>query len=228
MNTIISLLCLLPFISSTLPSPPECNSKNTDNEFCMNKQEGFTREMSSNFFSLWKKHLAQFAHKEGLNFLEIGTYEGRSALWLLENVLTHPTSMLTCIDPWTGNQNIFTRFSNNIKKYIKKINVVRDFSSNALRKYELVPFFDVIYIDGCHNARCVIEDMVLSFPLLKPGGLMIIDDYKWRRDLPEEERPQLAADTFLKIFKNKLKVLHEGYQMIIKKKGGPVTKKKEL
>ena len=33
-------------------------------------------------------------------FLEIGSYEGMSAIWMLNNVLTHEESRLWCIDSW--------------------------------------------------------------------------------------------------------------------------------
>src|SRR5687767_4882149 len=31
-------------------------------------------------------------------FLEIGSFEGASALWVLDRILTHPESSLTCVD----------------------------------------------------------------------------------------------------------------------------------
>ena len=49
-------------------------------------------------------------------FLEIGSYEGMSAIWMLDNVLTHQDSRLWCIDAWaewTGDA--FSTFVNNIK-----------------------------------------------------------------------------------------------------------------
>jgi predicted O-methyltransferase YrrM len=221
MKTFLYLLCILSSIIIT-NTKEVCNSNNTDQDSCLTKEEGFIHDWFSKNIPNWKKHLAQFANKENLNFLEIGTYEGKSALWLLENVLTHPTSRLTCIDPWVDYENdkgdnIFTRFSHNIKNHVEKTIIVRDYSSNALRKYEPVPTFDLIYVDGCHTALCAIEDMILSFPLLKPGGVFIFDDYGWRPHLAEHERPKLAADSFMKIFSTKINVLHKGYQVFIKK-----------
>jgi len=59
-------------------------------------------KFSANFFSrnieTWKHHLRRFAHKPDLNFLEIGSFEGASACWLLKNILTSGSSRLTCID----------------------------------------------------------------------------------------------------------------------------------
>ena len=216
MKILVYLLCILPCIFIT-NSKDLCDSQSPDYESCLTKKEGFTSDWFSHVIPIWKKHLAKFVDKPNLKFLEIGTYEGKSAIWLLENVLTHPTSNLTCIDPW-HLEIIFTRFSNNVKKYLEKTNIVRDYSSNVLRKYEPVPTFDFIYIDGCHLASCAIEDMILSFPLLKPGGVFIFDDYKWKPDRAEDETPKLAADSFMKIYAKKIDVLHKDYQVIIKKK----------
>jgi len=215
MNILVYLFCILPFISSS----PET------------QDVGFTQDWFSSKIPLWQEQLAHFDKKKNLHFLEIGSFEGRSALWLLENILKHPSSRLTCIDPWKTIEKVYTRFKNNIKKHEKKVKVIRDTASNALRKYETVPIFDFIYVDGGHEGYTTMESMVLSFPLLKPGGLVIIDDYKWMPELPEDERPQLAVDTFVRLFTKEIKVLHKGYQFIFKKKNDPIIKtekKKEL
>jgi len=39
--------------------------------------------------------------------------------------------------------------------------------------------FDYISIDGSHEAADVLSDAVLSWPLLKTGGLICFDDYEW-------------------------------------------------
>src|SRR5690349_6873094 len=46
----------------------------------------------------WEIDLARLAGQPDLRFLEIGSFEGHSACWLLEHVLTHDTSTLTCVD----------------------------------------------------------------------------------------------------------------------------------
>jgi predicted O-methyltransferase YrrM len=190
--------------------------QNKNQDDCLTIEEGYTRDYVKKHIENWKKYLAKYINKENLNFLEIGTYEGKSAVWFLENILTHPTSRITCIDGW-WSETFFKRFSYNIKNYVEKTNIVRSFSSNALRKYEPVPTFDVIYIDGGHRAPTVLEDMVLSFPLLKPGGLFLLDDYRLDPHLPAHERPQLAIDSFIEIYTGKIEVVFKEYQVYIKK-----------
>ena len=37
-------------------------------------------------------------------------------------------------------------------------------------------------MDGSHHARDVLQDAVLAWGLLRPGGYMIFDDYEWVSD----------------------------------------------
>lgn len=46
--------------------------------------------------------------------LEIGSYEGRSAVWFLENILTHPTARIVCVDLFT-RLPFELRFDHNIR-----------------------------------------------------------------------------------------------------------------
>lgn len=39
--------------------------------------------------------------------------------------------------------------------------------------------FDFIYVDGLHLSQDVLYDALLSFDLLKVGGILIFDDYLW-------------------------------------------------
>jgi len=52
---------------------------------------------------LWEKYLIPLKGLSNLSFLEIGSFEGRSAVWLLENILTDEASRIVCIDPFHGS-----------------------------------------------------------------------------------------------------------------------------
>src|SRR5204863_204936 len=44
-----------------------------------------------------------FAHtRRAVHALEVGVFEGRSTVWLLEHVLTHPEATLTWVDTFAG------------------------------------------------------------------------------------------------------------------------------
>lgn len=179
-----------------------------------------------------------------LHILEIGSYEGKSSVWFVENLLNNPLSTLTCIDPWqdyvqnedsinlyqkehelsfhVGSNRIFETFEKNILETGKKDQVfsIRDYSHDALSflKVETSKKYDIIFIDGNHTAPFVLTDAVLSWYLLKTGGLMIFDDYMWEADKKETIRPQLSIDCFLRIFSDYIEVIWKESRVIIKKK----------
>ena len=53
--------------------------------------------------------------QEELHILEIGSFEGKSTIWFLENILQNPNSTITCIDPWTS----YSQDSKSFESYFK-------------------------------------------------------------------------------------------------------------
>lgn len=175
----------------------------------------------------WEEQLARLKGKPNLHFLEIGSFEGRSAVWLLENILTDVSSSLTCIDTFGGSpehentalhiSEIEKHFRHNIKECGSegKVIVKKGFSRDILPT--LMPnLYDCIYIDGSHKAFDVLEDAVLSKLLLKKGGIIIFDDYIWDEGEDELNRPKMAIDAFLNVYKGQYDLLYKGKQMIVK------------
>ena len=179
---------------------------------------------------IWEKYLNEYKGKEHISFLEIGSFEGRSAVWLLTTILTSPSARLICIDTFGGsieNQTkhhidltqIEKNFDSNIGQTGSgnKVAKIKDFSSRAFQK---LPYLsqDVIYIDGSHTAPDVLSDCVLYFHLLKVGGIMIFDDYEWEETgMAGLNTPKPAIDAFLSIYQEKIEVLFMGMQVIIRK-----------
>jgi hypothetical protein len=158
---------------------------------------------------LWKKTLTHLKGKPNVNYLEIGVFEGRSLIWMLENILTHPSSRATVIDTFDGAY--YKNFLENFKvgAFAKKVEVIKGYSQVELREL-LLESFDVIYIDGSHYPESVLIDAVLSFGLLKVGGIMIFDDYKM-------DNTEIAIDAFTGVFQQHIEVLHKGWQLVIRK-----------
>lgn len=116
-----------------------------------------------------------------INYLEIGCFEGNCHKWMYENILTHPLSKSTVIDPFEKSLthgNAYNTFKNNLSDNLDKINILKGFSDYILPSLEKETY-DIIYIDGDHTAEAAFKDGVNSFPLLKSGGIMIFDDYLW-------------------------------------------------
>ena len=68
--------------------------------------------MSDPVFSAdWHSHnipaltevLAKFKGQSNIRALEIGCFEGKGTLWMLENILTDKASRITCIDTFQGS-----------------------------------------------------------------------------------------------------------------------------
>jgi predicted O-methyltransferase YrrM len=72
---------------------------------------------------------------------------------------------------------------------------------------EEVGDFDLIYVDASHYAVDVLTDAVLSFKLLKAGGILIFDDYLWAGDENIIYYPKIAIDSFTNIFSKHIKLI---------------------
>ena len=177
------------------------------------KNYDFTQDWFTMRIPKWREVLKPFQGQLNIHYLEIGVFEGRSAIWMLENILTHPTARITCLDV-----RFNARFLSNLKLsgFLDKATMIKGRSQITLRTLPLNSY-DIVYIDGSHTAPDVLADAVLSWSLLKKGGIMIFDDYLWEWDLPPQERPKIAIEAFLRIHKNELQKLHQGYQIIVKK-----------
>jgi len=148
--------------------------------------------------------------------VEVGSYEGSSAFWIMQNLLHSPESRLYCLDAWAdgdGGDERFQLFLKNIGELPgrSQIEVLRGWSHQALRVLlNRGVRADVLYIDGGHDAPTVLRDLVTGFDLVRPGGVVICDDYLW--DDPKWGggrtlgRPKIALDAFTTIFADKLKI----------------------
>jgi glycosyltransferase involved in cell wall biosynthesis/2-polyprenyl-3-methyl-5-hydroxy-6-metoxy-1,4-benzoquinol methylase len=204
---------------------------------CQSRGYEFTNNWFIYNIPVWQEVLKNISDLANLNFLEIGSWEGQSTCWLLDNILTHPSSKITCIDTFEGGIEhqfsdelslIESRFDGNLKraKCENKLIKIVGLSQSCLRELPL-SHYDVIYIDGSHIASDVLEDTILCWRLLKNGGMIIFDDYQWEgyRDQPLKH-PAPAINTFLSIFQDKINVIHKGYQVIIQKKLSPLENDK--
>lgn len=162
----------------------------------------------------WTTLLKNYIGKDNVNILEIGTFHGSCAVWLLDVVLTGKNSQLYTINP-TSNEYI----ENNLKPY-ENAHFIEKASYDALINLsnDKQNYFDVIYIDGCHFSKYVLEDAVLSFKLLKEGGILIFDDYGWGIHTSDIKlKPKTAIDSFLNAYDGHYKILNFEWQVYIQK-----------
>jgi predicted O-methyltransferase YrrM len=212
-------------------------------QIAKSEEKVFSEDWFSHNIEIWnnyKKELDGIANKK---CLEIGAYEGRSSIYIVENYCNGNGSSLDAIDTWDSSLNnkegllgelnkkfihndLYERYNRNLKHYIdqgvvhtyrgkssdKLIEFVKEVKDGRREKY------DFIYVDASHSAKDVLVDAVLSWELLKNGGIMIFDDYKW--EMFKEKKylhPALAIDSFLSSYESMYVLLNKGYQVHIKK-----------
>jgi predicted O-methyltransferase YrrM len=181
--------------------------------------------------SNFERELARFKGQPNLKFLEVGSYEGRASCWMLENILTQDSSRLTCIDTFEGSMEhhignrpeelklatLYDRFLDNIERWQDKVEVKVGYSQIILREMPVDEVYDFIYIDGSHMAKDVLEDGILAWRMLKPGGLMIFDDYEWVVSADKIDHPKMAVDIFVELYGREIVDKKFNYQSIITK-----------
>lgn len=161
----------------------------------------------------WEKLTLPLSGKE-LNILEIGSFEGASTTWILDNLMTHPKSRMTAIDTFRGGMEhhdpdqaqkydvslLETRFRLNISKceHGNKLRVMKARSDDALLELRReCTQFDFIYIDASHVAIDVLHDAVVCWRMLNVHGTMVFDDVAWKGYMEDCYNPRIAIRSFL-------------------------------
>jgi predicted O-methyltransferase YrrM len=164
------------------------------------------------------------AGRPNLTALEIGSFEGMSCCWLLENVLTHSNSRIVCVDPFEGpgQPQAERYFDHNVSQtgQAHKVTKLKGYSKQALPLLA-GSRFHFAYIDGSHHPIHALEDALAVWPLLLPGAIAIFDDYaigeNYPPELARENNPKPGIDAFLGLIKNEYRELARGYQLAVQK-----------
>lgn len=202
----------------------------------------FSADWFTGKIPLFQKHLARFVGQPGIAMLEVGTFEGRCACWLLQNILTHPLARLTCIDTFDWSASLECalvkaghiiaplphgmtperHFDENIRalgaeRRVRKLNGPSRTMLPLLAPQE----FSFIYIDGSHAATDVLTDAVLCWDLLMDDGILAFDDYGLEMYREASHNPASAIDAFLSVFGDWCDVLHKGFMVFLHKHARP-------
>ena len=184
-----------------------------------------TKKISADYFSInsyYWDHLINKYFKE-FSYLEIGSFEGNSALYILKNF--KPKKVI-CVDIWDKyddkykdeNLEMFENFKSNLSEFNDKFSFFKSTSDDFFKiNHEK---FDVIYIDGWHEAPQVYKDLSNSWDSLNFNGLIICDDYFYGdiRFNTSSNLPANAINQFLFEKKNHLKVICVNNTQIFLKK----------
>lgn len=157
---------------------------------------------------LTQKYIDNFKkNRTKLNILEIGLAYGTSSIVILNKILDYKGKKeYDIIDPnqtkqWNkiGINHIYSYL--NYKNKNIDVNLYEEYSQ--IKMPLLHKKYDIIFIDGSHDEKIVIQDLINSDKLLKKDGLVILDDVR-------HEGVKNALQIFLKEYnKNYKKIIFD-------------------
>ena len=183
-----------------------------------------SKNTTTDYFSInayyWNKILNKNFKK--FSYLEIGSLEGNSALYILKN---HLTKNVVCIDLWdldnflSNAKKNLDNFIKNLKEFDNRYSYFKMKSDDFFQNNK--EFFDVIYIDGWHGASQVRKDIENSWKFLNVGGIVICDDYFYEGDSfkkSDKDIPAPEINNFIRKNQKNLKILCVNNNQIFIKK----------
>ena len=154
------------------------------------------------------------------NILEIGSFEGRSAIFFLNYFVG---SQITCVDTWAGSHEqanismsqVEKNFDKNLEKYSSRVKKIKNNSDSFFEKNN--EKYDLIFIDGYHHRDQVMKDAINALNHSRPGSYILFDDYTYRYGGHKKgENPINAINKFLFENKNQIKIIYIDSQILIK------------
>jgi len=171
------------------------------------------KRTSTDYFSInayYWNHIIKKHFKE-ISYLEIGSWEGNSALYVLKN---HKTKKVYCVDVWDKDINYqelyaknFKNFLFNMEEFKGRFSFFKERSDDFFLKN--TENFDIIYIDGIHDALQVDRDINNAWNFLNLNGIMICDDFFYGNLYSKLDInvPATSINQFIKKHNKKLKIL---------------------
>ncbi len=186
----------------------------------------FTHDYFSSNIPSWRTWFAERITAAPIAALEIGSWQGASAAWLLDAVVGPRGGTLTCIDTFAGSSE-HQALGLDALETLFDANIARTGQTERVRKLvgtsqSILPrlhgeTFDFIYIDGAHEAKLVIQDAVLSWGLLRVGGFLLFDDLAFTFSATPEQDTHRAIEFFLSVFADDLAVIERGRQLLLQR-----------
>ncbi len=80
--------------------------------------------------------------------------------------------------------------------------------------------YDVVYIDA-RSSRHALETAVLAFPLLAPGGVLVLTNYTHSKER-DARCPRRGIDGFVDAYSGDLRVLRNGFHTFLERRVKPL------
>lgn len=117
--------------------------------------------------------------------VEIGSFKGKSTIWLGSSLKNKSGSILYSIDPHVGSPEIyqeyqsvdtFPEFQKNLIRFRvkEKVKLIRKDSNTAVLDFKRK--INLLFIDGSHEYHQVYEDFQNWSPKIVPGGWVVFHD----------------------------------------------------
>ena len=160
--------------------------------------------------------------------VEIGCFEGKGSLLMASRLCSHPESRLYCIDPWDDvyiktddrlstpkiNGMCVGQYGRFIHNTQSEPRIIPLKGTSDERIPELPDDLDFAYIDGDHTPEQVYKDAIHIFRKMKPGGIVLFDDYQFSVNgvITAE-----GIDRFLEEHACDLEILFKGVQVAVRR-----------
>ena len=192
----------------------------------------FTHDFFAANIPDWTDWFSRLILEEPIDCLEIGSWQGGSATWLLDKVVGPRGGTLTCIDTFAGSSEhagVLGGIGGTLEELFDR-NIARTGRAAQCRKLvgrsqDVVrrladERFDFIYVDGAHEAKYVIQDALLCWPLLRIGGFMLFDDTHFEFAEQPQQNAATAIGAFKSWFADEMEVLTppEVRQLLVRKR----------
>ncbi len=96
-----------------------------------------------------------------------------------------------------------------------KFNIYKGYSQKILPTFSQIEVYDFIYIDASHKADDTFVDAYYAHKMLKPGGILIFDDFGWKdpKNPHPVNSPQLGVEVFNIMYGSYYSIILKGYQV---------------
>jgi len=160
-----------------------------------------------NHIQIWRDKIQPYIPKNG-KLLEIGSMEAMSTLWMASELIDSHGIVVSADIAYRDS------YASNIRASGLRERIISIVGSSVITiPLLLAGSFDFVYVDGDHSPEMAFADGVNALLAAKQGGIVCFDDYK-----NQNQDTALGVDTLVQCFGQNIDFIHEGYQLIVRRK----------